>query len=94
MDEITHFTSSAGFEYELQDDARDDLDIFEELLKANAPEASAFDQKAHFLAAFRILIGEEQDRALRGYLKEKEGRVRTSSYFREASEVFASFKKK
>ena len=91
MGKLIDFTSSSGFEYHLEDDARDDLDLFEAMKTANDPEASVFEQKSAFLTAFRILIGQEQDRALRDYLKAKDGRVRTSTYFSEASEVFASF---
>ena len=89
MEDIT-FVSESGFEYQLAPDAKDDYDFFMAVRKANDPDASKFDQQAAYLDAFKALIGDEQDKALRKFLKERDGKVKTSAYFKEAMEVIAN----
>lgn len=82
-------TTKSGFEYQIEPDAADDLEVFEAIRHASMPEASAMEKVNSLFEAFRLVIGEEQDHVLRAYLKEKNGKIRTSDYRAEAEEVFS-----
>ena len=81
--------TTSGFEYEVEADAADDLEVFEAIRSATDPDVPSMEKVHSLFKAFRLIIGDEQDKALRAYLKEKHGRIKTSDYRREAEEVFA-----
>ena len=85
MDKII---TTSGFEYQVEPDAADDLEVFEAIGESSSPETSAMGKVSALFRAFRMIIGEEQDKAVRAHLKEKNGKVRTSDYRKEAEEVF------
>ena len=87
MDEII---TKSGFKYTLEPDAMDDLEVFDQVRKANNPDIPQIEQMNAMFEAFRMVIGEDKDKALREYLKEKNGKVRTSDYKKEAEEIFIS----
>ncbi|MBQ9031866.1 MAG: hypothetical protein IJ106_10505 [Parasporobacterium sp.] len=88
-DQKMNITTSSGYTCSIDADAMDDLEVFESIRKMQDPSSSSFVQLGALFHAFQKLIGEEQDAALRQFLAEKEGKVRTSSYKREAEEVFS-----
>jgi hypothetical protein len=85
MDKII---TTSGFEYQIEPDAADDLEVFEAVRNASSPDVPAMEKIHSLFEAFRMIIGDEQDKAVRAYLKEKHGRLRTSDYKNEAEEVF------
>lgn len=87
------FTSTSGFEYSLDQEAMDDLEIFDLIRAANSPDNSAIEQADALFKAFVLVIGNDQDAALRTFLKERDGKVKTSAYREELAEVFTSLGK-
>lgn len=85
MDKII---TTSGFEYQVEPDAADDLEVFEAIRESSSPETPAMEKVSALFRAFRMIIGEDQDKAVRAYLKEKNGKCRTSDYRMEAEEVF------
>jgi len=90
MDEII---TKSGFKYSFEPDAMDDLEVFELVRKGNDPDLPQIEKMHAMFEAFKLIIGEEQDNALRAYLKEKHGKVRTSDYKAEAEEIFLGLAK-
>lgn len=87
-------TTKTGFEFQVESDAMDDLEVFEAIRNANNPDISAMDRTAAVFEAFRHIVGEEQDKALREHLKATNGKLRTSEYKAEIEDFFANFNKK
>lgn len=83
-------TTSSGFEYEVEAGALDDMEIFEDLMTIEDPDASKPARMRATTRAFRKLIGEEQTKSLEGFLRSRDGRVRISAYQKEILELFAS----
>lgn len=82
-------TTSSGFEYQLEPDAADDLEVFEAIKEASTEGTPDMDRADALFRAFRAIIGEGQEKKLRAFLKDRDGRVRTSAYRKEAEEVFS-----
>ena len=82
--------TSSGFEYVVDRDALDDMEIFEDLMTMEDPDALRPVKMRATNRVFRALLGEEQKKRLDEFLKEKEGKVRISSYQREIIELFRS----
>lgn len=90
MDNMISFTSKSGFKYSIEQDALDNLELFEHIKIANDPNESSITQLDAAIKAFVCVIGPEQNEKLRAYLKEKDGKIRTSIYRREIGEVLNS----
>ena len=89
-DNIFTVTTSSGFEYRVDKDALDDMEVFEDLMTMEDPNATKPEKMRATNRAFRLLIGDEQKKKLDAYLKERDGRVRISAYQREIVELFRS----
>lgn len=89
-EKIFTVTTSSGFEYHVDKDALDDMEIFEDLMTMEDQNASKPEKMRATNRAFRKLIGDEQKTQLDSYLKQKDGRVRISAYQREIVELFRS----
>lgn len=85
--------TKSGFEFQVEEDAMDDLEVFEAIKKASDPNLSAMDKTAAYFEAFRMTVGEEQDIALREHLKAQNGKVRTSEYRKEVDDFFSNLNK-
>lgn len=84
-------TTESGFTCEIAYDALDDIAVFEDLVKMEDPEVP---EPVRFLAQKHVLemmLGQEQFKNLQQHLKEREGKVKTSSFFRELREIFRGF---
>ena len=85
--------TKSGFEYQVEEDAMDDLEVFDAIRAASDPDLSGMEKTAAFFRAFQGIIGDEQDKALREYLKEKNGKVKTSDYRKEIDDFFTNLNK-
>ena len=87
MDKIMTFTSASGFVYSYEPDAMDNLELFEYIRTANDPGESSVVQLDAAIKAFICIIGEDQNKELRAFLKERDGKIKTSAYRKEIAEV-------
>ena len=85
--------TKSGFEYQIADDAMDDLEVFEAIRSANDSDLSGMEKTSAYFNAFQGIIGKDQDKALREYLKKKNGKLKTSDYRMEIDDFFASLSK-
>lgn len=81
-------TTSIGFEYHIDKDNLDDMEVFNDLMIMEDPETPQVKRTFATNRVFEKLLGEEQKKDLEKYLKEKEGRVRISTYQKEIVEIF------
>lgn len=82
-------TSTSGFTYEVDKDAFDDMEIFDDLLLMEDPEVSQAKRLHAMTRVFRRMIGEEQKTALDAFLKERDGKIKISEYNKEIRDLFA-----
>ena len=93
MEDTTYkITTSSGFEYVVDKDAMDDMELFEDLMTLEDPEAAKPERMRATNRIFHRLLGNEQKERLNAYLKERDGKVRISVYQREILELFAAIK--
>lgn len=71
----------SGFQYHIDDDARDDMELFEGLLALDNGDMS---QLAQTLTA---LLGAEQKKALYDHCRTEKGRVSATRVFKELKEI-------
>lgn len=81
-------TTASGFEYEIDPEAMDDMEVFEDIMTMENPDENEAVKVAATNRVFRHVLGAPQQRKLNRYLKEKEGRVKISTYQNEIREVF------
>ena len=90
MDKNTYtITTSSGFSYEVDNDAFDDMEIFDDLMIMEDPEASQAKRLNATNRVFRKMIGAEQQKKLDAFLKERDGKIRISAYQQEIKELFS-----
>lgn len=82
-------TTSSGFEYTIDKDALDDMEIFDDLMTIEDPEASKPERMRATKRVFQKLLGEEQKERLNEFLKKRDGKIRISAYQKEIRELFA-----
>ena len=87
-DKILTITTSSGFEYHIDRDNLDDMEIFEDLMTMEDPDTPQVKRTFATNRVFQRMLGDEQKQALEAFLKLKEGRVRISTYQREILEIF------
>lgn len=83
-------TSSSGFEYKIDKDNMDDMEIFEDLMVMEDPEEPQVKRTMALNRVFQKVLGKEQKEKLDAFLKERDGKVRISVYQKEIGEVFAA----
>ena len=89
-DKVMKITTSIGFEYEIDRDILDDMELFEDLMTIEDPDAGKVERTRATNRIFQRLLGDEQKKRLDDFLKARDGRVRFSAYQREIFDVFAS----
>ena len=78
--------TKTGFEFSIEDGALDDWELLEVL-------ADIDDGKTQKLgAAIKLLLGDEQAKALKEHCRNDEGRVPTSAMMKEIGDIFAALK--
>lgn len=85
---MTKITTTSGFEYEIDPDALDDMEVFEDLMAMENAENNDAVRVAATNRVFRHILGVNQQKALNKHLKAQEGKVKISTYQREIKEVF------
>lgn len=90
--DIVKVTSENGLEYTIDQDVLDDMELFEDLMTIEDPEATAVEKTRATNRVFDCLIGAEQKAKLDAFLKERDGRVRFSEYQKEIASVFSGLK--
>ena len=80
--------TQSGFDYEIDRDAMDDMELFEDLVTMEDPEVIQAKRLAATNRVFAKLLGDEQKARLNAFLKERDGKVRISAYQREIREIF------
>ena len=81
--------TSTGFECIPDMGAMDDMELFEDIMRMNDPEATYHEKVNATERVFRALMGEKQLNALRKHLKAQDGKVKITAYRREQNEIFA-----
>lgn len=81
-------TTSSGFEYKIDKDNLDDMEIFNDLMIMEDPETPQVKRIFATNRVFQTLLGDEQKKALDEFLKNKDGKVRISVYQKEITEIF------
>lgn len=76
--------TKSGFTFEIDKDRLDDWELVESLVQMDEDDAKGY---MDFVIG---LLGADQYKALKDYLKKKEGRVRITSMRREMDEIFNS----
>lgn len=80
-------TTSSGFEYEIEDEALDDMELLDALVDMDEGSTSSYRY------AIKALLGEEQRKALYEHVRNKKtGRVSAKAVFKEFAEVLTSAK--
>ena len=87
-DKIIKVQTQSGFQYEIDKDAMDDMELFEDLVTMEDPEVIQAKRLAATNRVFNKLLGEAQKNKLNAFLKERDGKVRISAYQREIREIF------
>ncbi|MBP5170334.1 MAG: hypothetical protein ILP14_14220 [Oscillospiraceae bacterium] len=85
---MTTIKTSSGFEYEIDPEAMDDMDVFEDIMMMENPDNNDAVKIAATNRVFRHILGPTQQKALNKHLKALEGKVKISTYQREIKEVF------
>ena len=80
-------TTSSGFNYEIPDDALDDMELLDALVDMDEGSSTSYRY------AIKALLGEEQRQALYEHVRNKKtGRVSAKAVFKEFAEVLTSAK--
>ena len=82
-------TTSTGFKCIPNREALDDMEIFEDLMTMDDPEATYHAKVRATERVFYALMGDKQLDALRKHLADMDGKVKITSYQREQNEIFA-----
>lgn len=75
-------TTTSGFYFELDEEVMDDYELLDMLCEIDAGDVS------RVTAMVRMLLGEEQDAALRNHIRTKSGRVPATKMIAEVMEIF------
>lgn len=78
-------TTKTGFHFSLEDDLMDNMELVEELAKAQENDPVAVSR------IVTMVFGQEQKKALYDHLHAKEGRVKISTVMSTMEEIFAAF---
>ncbi len=81
-------TTSSGFTYQIEPDAMDDMEVFEDIMTMENPDNNDAVKISATNRVFRYILGDKQKKELDKYLKQKEGKVKISTYQKEIKEVF------
>lgn len=73
--------TSTGFNFKIDDDAKDDYDLLNAFNRLQAGQNEALDE------AVTLLLGEEQKNQLREHCRSKTGRVLASRIVKEIEEI-------
>ena len=87
-DKIFTAKTSSGFEYKIDKDNLDDMEVFNDLMIMEDPETPQVKRIFATNKVFRTLLGEDQKKALDEYLIKRDGKVRISVYQQEMMEIF------
>ena len=85
-------TTDSGFSCTIDDGVLDDLELFEDLTIMEDPKRNEAEQLIAGKRVVQALIGEDQEKSLREHLREKEGKVKITSYLREFGNMFREIK--
>ena len=85
---MAKITTSSGFEYEIDPEAMDDMEVFEDMMAMENPDNNDAVKIAATNRVFRHILGSSQQKELNKFLKAREGKVKISTYQREIKEVF------
>ena len=80
-------TTESGFEFEIEEDALDDMEFLEVLMKVQEDEKS---QQIYLPKLCEVLLGAEGYKALKEHEKKKKGKVRISRVAKEFTEIMAA----
>lgn len=80
--------TTSGFEYNIDPEAMDDMEVFEDIMTMENPDNNDAVKIAATNRVFRHILGTSQQKELNKFLKAKEGKVKISTYQREIKEVF------
>jgi len=81
-------TTSSGFTYEVDKDAFDDMEIFDDLMLMEDPDVPQAKRLFATNRVFRRMLGEKQRKALDEFLRARDGKIRISAYQKEIQELF------
>lgn len=76
-------TLNNGFKAEISEDARDDFEIFEALAELDEENP----QYSKLIFVYKRLLGEEQYKALREFMRSEDGRISTVGMFTVLQEI-------
>lgn len=79
-------TTESGFEFEIEEDALDDIELLEDLCALDRGELDALP------AALERIIGTEQKKALYNHVRNEKGRVTTTAVVNEIKNIFEAAK--
>ena len=75
--------TKSGFEYEIDSEAVDDWELVEVLSESNP-------NSGEYIQTVKTVLGADQYKGLKAYLKDKEGKVKITSMLREFEEIISS----
>lgn len=79
---MIELTTSKGFNCEIADEALDDYELLEDLVAAQNGE------QLRIMEAARRLLGNDQMKELKEFVRSENGRVKASDIFATISEIF------
>lgn len=79
-------TTESGFEFEIEEDALDDIELLEDLCALDRGELDALP------TALERIIGTEQKKALYNHVRNEKGRVTTTAVVNEIKNIFEAAK--
>lgn len=82
-------TTSTGFKCVPNRDALDDIEVFDDLMIMDDPDATNHARVRATNRVFEVLMGDKQLKALKDHLIKLDGRVKITAYQREQNEIFA-----
>lgn len=88
---IFTLTTESGFEYKVNENAFNKLEVFEKLVELRKPGTHKIEQRALNIELFDMIIGDEQKAALRAFLKERDGELLITEYEKEINDFFVKY---
>lgn len=80
--------TAKGFDFAVQDDVLDDMELLEGLISLDNGEVS------HLTDTLEALLGKEQKKALYEFLRGENGRVKATDVMAAVAEIFAALSDK
>jgi len=75
-----------GFECQVEEDALDDMEMFEDIVHLQKTEGAERESIMHKI--FKEVLGPETEESFRAFLRAKDGKVKRTEYSKAAAQLF------